>query len=210
MFQSTRAGDNDSVGWWCTAALGFNPRPRAGDNKEGNFLIVRPKCFNPRPRAGDNTRGHCLRGSEYGFQSTPARGRQRERIREVRARLPVSIHARARATTESFQLRDAVIIVSIHARARATTWQRKAGRHPQSFNPRPRAGDNVARHAHSTYTRVSIHARARATTDAVALHVNSGCEFQSTPARGRQPKPFRSCQTPLPFQSTPARGRQPL
>jgi len=100
------------------------------------------------------------------FQSTPARGRQPASLGAWDVIGIVSIHARARATTCAYGLPPKTDLVSIHARARATTrFLREARQIALCFNPRPRAGDNLAGlGGYVSASPVSIHARARATT----------------------------------------------
>jgi hypothetical protein len=153
----------------------FNPRPRAG-NDEGTArssdrvsIHARARAttdasFNPRPRAG-NDHARPVRGL---FQSTPARGQRRIRRERacVRALRNVSIHARARATTFG-DLAHRAARTCFNPRPRAGNDAHRAAHSAtiHRFNPRPRAGNDACP---STITllqySVSIHARARATT----------------------------------------------
>ena len=188
VFQSTPARGRQPIGGrWYAERLCFNPRPRAGDNAR---LAGRPasiRRFNPRPRAGDNVRGVAALFGERRFQSTPARGRQRA-AQAVRPQVGSFQSTPARGRQPAIEvLKRLPRYVSIHARARATT-----------------AGTGGASRAEG----VSIHARARATTQRSGWSAR-GAGFQSTPARGRQPRGRCRRSTMIGFNPRPRAGDNP-
>ncbi len=131
------------------------------------------------------------------FQSTPPRGRRPGRHRRgLRARA-VSIHASAREAT---QPADAVVgarggFQSTPPRGRRPSWSTRPSRSSSRFNPRLRAGGDVAgRDGYQPPGDVSIHASAREATIRTR-ECSAPWLFQSTPPRGRRrPGTSRACR----------------
>jgi len=166
-------------------------------------------CFNPRLRAGGDPQGLGARKRYSKFQSTPPCGRRPLLVHELRPCVTVSIHASVReATTATPGSGDTRVFQSTPPCGRRRTRSRPLTRRTRCFNPRLRAGGDLARLHASIAEHVSIHASVReATMRAPGLNV-SPIAFQSTPPCGRRPAQWQSNGAMLWFQSTPPCGRR--
>ena len=101
--------------------------------------------FNPRPRAGgDARRLRRVRSKHRGFNPRPRAGGDLTDV-DMQRILAVSIHAPARGATELILRPSVDDKVSIHAPARgATCWAWRTTCMTRRFNPRPRAGGDLA------------------------------------------------------------------
>ena len=142
-------------------------------------------CFNPRPRAGSDLERP---GRRPGFQ--------------------VSIHAPARgATLPSTTSATAFLFQSTPPRGERPGAGPWPCRNP-CFNPRPRAGSDLALDHFGDGFLVSIHAPARGATIEQWL-LRKSRRFQSTPPRGERLCRRTRASSSGSFQSTPPRGERP-
>ncbi len=164
----------------------FNPRPRAGGDQSAYSPRATLGCFNPRPRAGGDLR-----------------------IRWLRPRNVVSIHAPARGATKhpgvGFYRDRFQSTPPRGGRPRRTN----AARHIVLFQSTPpRGGRRSAPAGPAPECLVSIHAPARGATRSARQPGRHG-KFQSTPPRGGRPLTGHVFDYNGLFQSTPPRGGRP-
>ena len=140
--------------------------------------------FNPRPRAGGDALVVVNKETTHKFQSTPPRGGRR-RSEQRRSPIQVSIHAPARGATPQTATNPL-------CRKKFQSTPPRGGRRkensfrkrcPACFNPRPRAGGDMAEAIALAKANVSIHAPARGATICIFVRAKQN-EFQSTPPRG--------------------------
>ena len=214
------------------AMSSFNPRPRAGSDQSASSR-ARARGFNPRPRAGSDAHQLPIADTLEWFQSTPPRGEATWWKTIIVMRL-VSIHAPAREATCMAAM--AAVWASSEFQSTPPRGKRRArcagaGRRGTGFNPRPRAGSDVAL-PRADVLPASFNPRPRAGSDlvgqrlrlardAVSIHapareatwsrssMSATPRFQSTPPRGKRHHGGVDLRTLQRFQSTPPRGKRP-
>ncbi len=127
---------------------------------------IGPMGFNPRARAGRDAIVATSPEHAAWFQSTRPRGARRDRGTAPGLGSRVSIHAPARGATMAAWSGKPITSEFQSTRPRGARRTRRGGRPParQCFNPRARAGRDVAAYPHMLRSIVSIHAPARGAT----------------------------------------------
>ena len=169
----------------------FNPRPRAGgDDRPRQRLASRTKSFNPRPRAGgDPSALPGTRSTSRWFQSAPpCGGRQFDPYPRSRS-VAVSIRAPVRGATQA-------------AQSTASNY---------SFNPRPRAGGDLASGLTGVQTSNEFQSAPPCGGRLSEVSPLTRCPFQSAPpCGGRLAALGDEVKEPKEFQSAPpCGGRRP-
>ncbi len=145
-------------------AMCFNPRPRAGgDRMRHASARLRTGCFNPRPRAGGDVHIELAGTANSCFNPRPRAGGDRVSAHRSCSRCTVSIHAPARGATASVGTMP-LMFQSTPPRGGRRMYgcllvymfqstPPRGGRPctrlsdlivPSGFNPRPRAGGDLA------------------------------------------------------------------
>ncbi len=193
----------------------FDPRPRAGGNRRRNphrralrgVSIhapaqgatparrtggVRRRSFDPRPRAGGNTAPAAISAAVTAFRSTPPRrGQRAASAGKIAAKAFRSTPPR-RGQPQFDVRRKTQCQVSIHAPAQGATRAGGCARPGQnSFDPRPRAGGNLAPiDDHPPRRGVSIHAPAQGATRRRATSWRGASSFDPRPRAGGNRRRF--------------------
>ena len=121
-----------------------------------------------------------------------------------------SIHAPARGATSPHHARSAAGPASIHAPARGATRPTSGISRNCSFNPRSRAGSDVAAMAARTVQLASIHAPARGATLEDLVYRRDLAGFNPRSRAGSDIVILLGCRGTRGLQSTLPRGERPL
>ena len=124
------------------------------------------------------------------FQSTPPRGRRRGGIPEPDQSWYISIHSAARAETVTCMIPYGGDVISIHSAARAETGEHSRFSRPDGdFNPLRREGGDVLS-TKRCLAGLNFNPLRREGGDTIYFSTSKqGNRFQSTPPRGRRPRP---------------------